>query len=88
MNDQAVPTKKGQICKCINPLPEYSLNEYIVIGSPDTTNAAEKVMVVNIRELQRNAANPSNARKIAINKGELFVLADDLDAYIASWNNR
>lgn len=86
MNDQAVPTKQGQICKCINPLPEYSLNEYLVIGSPDTTNAAEKVMVVNLRELQRNAANPSNARKIAIDKGELVVLAEDLTSYIEAWN--
>ncbi|RWY47480.1 hypothetical protein EPL05_21795 [Mucilaginibacter gilvus] len=56
-----------------------------------TENAAEfdnddDILVVNLKELQRNQKNPDVAERISVRKEELVVVAEDLTAYIQSWN--
>ncbi|WP_128536110.1 hypothetical protein [Mucilaginibacter gilvus] len=87
MNSTLMPTKQGQICKITSDIADMELEDVFIV----TENAAEfdnddDILVVNLKELQRNQKNPDVAERISVRKEELVVVAEDLTAYIQSWN--
>jgi len=82
-----MPEKAGQICRLINPSEDENLDDvYIVAEDPASFDATDNIYVVNLKELQRNIQNPANSQRIPIEKQELKVIADNLEAYIQGWN--
>ncbi len=87
MNKQNLPTKQGQIVKIINPCPDekpaeaYLVTEDVSVYSDDAT-----IYIVSLTDLQRNISTPALTPRKAIKKSEVTVLADDLTAYVQSWN--
>lgn len=83
-----LPTKEGQICEIIDPATgQKSEDVFIVVDNPQLYSNDDKIRVVALNELQRNTANPDMAERILIPKNTLNILAEDLTAYIESWNN-
>ena len=81
------PSKQGQICKIINPLPEENpLETYIITEDLAEYSDDAIIYVVSITDLQRNIANPTKAPRKAVTKSELSVVAEDLTSYVESWN--
>lgn len=82
-----IPSKQGQICKLINPMPdENPLETYIITEDLSGKSDDATIYVVSITDLQRNIANPTMAPKKATTKSELSVVAEDLTSYVDSWN--
>lgn len=83
-----MPAKPGQICKIVSDVPDMEEREvYIVAEDPADFEDDEEIAVVALTELQRNVKNPDNARRIQVAKDQLVVVAEDLEAYVLSWNN-
>jgi hypothetical protein len=81
------PTKQGQICKIIKPLSDENPEETYLI-TEDVSHFSDDVIiyVVSITDLQRNVSNPTLTPRKAIAKSELTVVADNLTAFVESWN--
>jgi hypothetical protein len=81
------PSKQGQICKIIKPLPdENPLETYIITEDLSEYGDDDIIYVVSITDLQRNISNPTKAPRKAVTKSELSVVAEDLTSYVESWN--
>jgi len=82
-----IPSKQGQICKIINPLPDENPAEtYIITEDLTQYKSDATIYVVSITDLQRNIAQPDLAPRKAIKISELELVAEDLKSYVASWN--
>lgn len=82
-----MPTKPGQICKIISDVADMEPEDvFIVAEDPADFDAEDDILVVNLKELQRNVKQPENAERIAVTKNELVVVAEDLSAYVQTWN--
>ncbi|WP_345955271.1 hypothetical protein [Mucilaginibacter sp. PAMB04168] len=89
MDISLIPVKPGQICKIVSDVPDMEEEEvYIVAEDPADFNEDDEILVVGLKELQRNARNPDNAERIGVRKDQLVVVAVDLESYIHSWNDR
>jgi hypothetical protein len=83
MQLQTTPDEMGQIVKPINQTEgERPDDVYIIVDLPDDRNA----VVVSLKALQRNIKNPDAAKRRTLSRTELLVVANDLEEYIASWN--
>jgi len=81
------PNKSGQICKIINPLGDENPDDvYIVAEDPTPFDIEDSIYVINLNDLQRNLRTPHLTPQIAINKGDLTAIAEDLTEYIGKWN--
>ena len=88
MDISLIPGKPGQICKIISDIPDMENEEvFIVSEDPADFDDDEEILVVGLKELQRNIKNPDNAERIGIRKDQLVVVGDDLEAYVKSWND-
>jgi hypothetical protein len=88
MDISLIPARPGQICKIISETPDMEQAEvYIVSEDPAVFDDDDEIMVVSLTELQRNVKNPHNAERIPVRKNQLVVVSDDLEDYVASWNN-
>lgn len=88
MKVNIAPSKQGQICKAVNPLPgEHETEAYIITEDVSVYHYDEIIYVASITDLHRNINNPLLAPRKAIKKSELRVVANDLMSYVASWNN-
>lgn len=84
-----IPTNKGQICRFVNPLADEKPEEvYIVAEDPSLYDEDDTIYVVSLKELQRNIRNPASTPQIPVSKNELYVVAENLEEYIKSWNNK
>jgi len=84
-----LPSKPGQICRIVHPLSDEDPEDvYIVSEDPALFDNYDTIYVTNLKDLQRNIAKPLFAPQIAIIKGELTVVAEHLESYINSWNNK
>ena len=82
------PTRPGQICKIVSVVPDMEPDRvYIVAEDPAAFNDDDEVLLVDLKELQRNVRNPDQAERIAVRKDELLVVGEDLESYIKSWND-
>ena len=82
-----MPTKPGQVCKIISDVADMEPEDvFIVAEDPADFDAEDDILVVNLKELQRNIKQPENAERIAVTKNELVVVAEDLSAYVQTWN--
>lgn len=82
-----IPTETGQICRILNPLDDEDPTDvYILIEDPKPFDIDDSVYVSSLKDLQRNQHQPLLTPQIAVLKGELTVIADTLEEYIASWN--
>jgi hypothetical protein len=82
-----LPSKPGQICRLLHPEADEKPEEvYILAEDPKPFGPNDRIYVVGLKELQRNAGHPGLAERIAVEKSGLSVVADDLEAYIRSWN--
>lgn len=82
------PTKQGQICKLAHPSPDENPTEsYLITEDIASYTDNQITYVVSITDLQRNVANPQLTPRKAVVISELEVLADSLEAFVASWNN-
>ncbi|MEO7214545.1 MAG: hypothetical protein ABIX36_17195 [Mucilaginibacter sp.] len=87
MDNLLMPERPGQICKIISDVPDKESEDvYIVTEDPAQFDGDDNILVVNLKELQRNVAHPGNAERIAIPKNELIVVGEDLTSYVHSWN--
>ena len=87
MDNLLMPERPGQICKIISDVPDMESEDvYIVAEDPAQFDAEDDILVVGLKELQRNVANPEKAERIAIPKNELVVVGEDLTSYVHSWN--
>lgn len=88
METQIIPTQAGQVCKTITSLEDERPDDvYIVTEDPAVINNADEIEIVKLKDLQRNIKDPSNAEKRKVSKNNLTVVGEDLQQYIASWNN-
>ncbi|MDO3643488.1 hypothetical protein [Mucilaginibacter sp. L3T2-6] len=89
MNSTLMPTKPGQICKIVSGIADMEPEEvYILTEDPSKFENDDDILVVNLKDLQRNIKNPANAERIPVRKEELVVVGDDLTSYVHSWNNK
>lgn len=89
MNTSLNPTRPGQICKIVSAVPDSEPEEvYIVAEDPAGFEDADEILVVALGELQRNIKSPENAARESVRKDELIVVGEDLESWVASWNNR
>jgi hypothetical protein len=87
MNSTLMPSKPGQICKIVSAVADMEpVDVYIVTEDPSEFDDEDNILVVNLKDLQRNIKNPDNAERIPVRKIELVVVGDDLNTYIQSWN--
>jgi hypothetical protein len=87
MDTNLMPEKPGQICKIISVIPDNEPEAvFIVTEDPADFDDEDELLVVNLKELQRNISKPENAERISVRKDHLVVINDDLQAYIQSWN--
>ncbi|MES2275435.1 MAG: hypothetical protein V4592_05405 [Bacteroidota bacterium] len=88
MNISLIPSKPGQICKIVSDVPDMEMEEvFIVSEDPSDFDDDDEIMVVGLKELQRNIRNPENAERMGVRKDQLVVVSEDLETYIQSWNN-
>ena len=88
MDISLIPGKAGQICKIVSDIPDMEEHEvYIVAENPVDFGDEDEIMVVALKELQRNIKNPELAERIPVRKDELVVVGEDLESYVRSWNN-
>jgi hypothetical protein len=81
-----IPTKQGQVCKIINPLPDEKSDEvYLVCEDPSIFDDDGTIYITSLKELQRNIKNPELAEQFGITKNELTVIAEDIESFIYSW---
>lgn len=86
MDNLVIPTQQGQIFKTLVPLEnEREGDVYIITGEP--SNKSKSIEAVSLNDLQRNVKDPSRADKKIITLNNLTVVGDDLEDYVASWNN-
>lgn len=90
MDISLLPNKPGQICKIVSDIPDMEEEEEVFIISEDPADFddEDEILVVGLKELQRNMKNPDNAERIAIRKNQLVVIGADLETYVQSWNNK
>jgi len=87
MNSTLMPARPGQICKIVSDVADQEPEEvYIVAEDPADFDSDEDILVVNLKDLQRNVRNPENAERLPVRKDELVVVAEDLEGYIKTWN--
>lgn len=83
-----IPNKTGQICKIVNTLADENPDDvYIVTEDPTPFDLEDSIYVANIKDLQRNLSNPQFTPQVAVTKGDLTVISNNIESYIASWNN-
>jgi len=83
-----IPTNEGQICRLVNPLADENPEEVYIVGEdPSVYDEDDTIYVVSLKELQRNIHNPALTPQIPVPKNELYVVAENLEVYIESWNN-
>jgi hypothetical protein len=88
MEKRVIPTQTGQVCKTIVSLNDERPDDvYIVTEDPTFINEADAIEIVKLKDLQRNIKDPSKAKKRKVSKSNLSVVGEDLQQYIASWNN-
>ncbi|MCX2483260.1 hypothetical protein [Pedobacter sp. MR2016-24] len=61
---------------------------YIIAEDPADFAHNDEILVVNLKELQRNVKDPSAAARESVRKDELVVISEDLENCIKSWNDR
>lgn len=89
MNSMLMPTRAGQICKIISDIADLEPEEvFIVTEDPGQFDKDDDILVVALKELQRNIKDPNAAEKTPVRKKTLVVVAEDLAAYIQSWNEK
>jgi hypothetical protein len=88
MDRTLIPTRPGQICKMVSDVPDMEEEDvFIVSEDPADFGNEDEILVVALKELQRNIKNPDNAERVGIRKDQLVVVGDDLETYVRSWNN-
>jgi len=86
--DRVEPSKQGQICKIINPRTfENPAESYIFVDEIPQSGGESLIQVVSITDLQRNIMNPERSPRKVIRKSNLYVVAEDLESYVGSWNS-
>lgn len=89
MNSILMPSIPGQICKIVSAIPDMEEEEvYIVTEDPAEFDEEDDILVVSLKSLQRNIKQPELAEKISVKKNELVVVANDLNSYVNSWNQK
>ena len=89
MQNNILPTKQGQICSIVNPLPDENAAEtYLITEDVSAYNDDSIIYVVSITDLQRNIANPTLTPRKPVKKSDLRVVAEDLKSYVESWNDK
>lgn len=89
MDMTLMPTKPGQIVKIISDVPDLeSADVFIVSENPSEIADDDDVLVVNLKELQRNIRTPEKAKRISVRKDQLVVVSEDLASHIQSWNDK
>lgn len=84
-----MPTKPGQIVKIICNVPDLESSDvYIVSEDPIDIADDDDVLIVRLKELQRNIRNPKKAERISVKKDQLVVVSEDLASHIQSWNDK
>jgi hypothetical protein len=87
MDISIIPSRPGQICKIVSDIPDMEEEEVFIISEdPADFDNDDEILVVGLKELQRNIKNPDNAERIGIRKDQLVVISDDLETYVQSWN--
>ncbi|MEO3402948.1 hypothetical protein AAFN85_03535 [Mucilaginibacter sp. CAU 1740] len=73
----------GQICEVEDrdPSDVFLITQSDIIASGDND-----VEAVRLRDLQRNLSDPSAVIRVRIPFTSLKIIANDLEAYIESWN--
>jgi hypothetical protein len=65
---------------------EDPLEVYILTEDPLPFDDEDSLYVVSLSDLQRNVHNPHICQQIPVAKNELNVIAENLEAYVESWN--
>ncbi len=87
MNGHLIPTKRGQICKLIDPLPDDNPNEtFLILEDLGQYADNSTIYVVSLADLQKHSADPSQAPLRSVLKKDLTVIAQDFDQFFASFN--
>jgi hypothetical protein len=76
-----IPTKPGQIVKITSDILDLETEQVYIDDD-------EELVVVDLKELQRNIRNPEKAERIPVRKDQLVVVSENLNSYIQSWNDK
>lgn len=80
-----MPTKAGQICRITEVMPDEDPEAvYIISEDPAPFDAEDNIYITDLKELQRNINTPEFTPAIAVPKGSLHVVAENLEGYVAS----
>ena len=86
---QIIPTKAGQVCRITDLMPDEDPEAvYIISEDPAPFDADDDIYVTDLKDLQRNINNPQLTPGFAVPKGSLSVVAENIEEYIVSWNNK
>jgi hypothetical protein len=73
MNTLLIPSRPGQICKIISVVPDMEAHSvYIVAEDPADLNDDDELLVVDLKDLQRNIRNPDQAERISVRRMNLL----------------
>ncbi|MBB5396697.1 hypothetical protein [Mucilaginibacter sp. AK015] len=83
------PSRAGQICRIACPLEDEDPQEvFIIAEDPSPFSDEDDIYIVSLKDLQRNISTPQLASQVAVQKKDLTVIAEDIAAYVDSWNQR
>jgi len=86
-NQQILPTKKGQIVRIYNPMPdEDPLTEYVVAEDPSPHTPHRKILLYSITEIQRTQHAGGLPFGTSVEIKDLHVIGEDLRSWVESWN--
>lgn len=81
MKEQVIPTKPGQVV-----IKKGEKNEqYLIIDEPIAINHDQTLKVCSVTELQRATAAKRHPNFFYVKKGDLSVIAEDLQSFVDSW---
>lgn len=86
---QVIPTKKGQIVKILNPLPDEDPNEsYLVAEDPTPYDNNKRLLIYSITSILRSKHSGQTPLADQVEKGGLTVVGESLEEWVESWNEK
>jgi hypothetical protein len=83
------PTRKGQIVKICNPLPDEDPNEsYLLAEDPTPYDDNKRLLIYSITSIMRSKNDGGIPLADQVQKGNLTVVGESLEEWVHSWNFR
>lgn len=86
---QIRPTKKGQIVRICNPLPNEDPKEsYLLAEDPIPYDNNKRLLIYSITSIVRSKHSGQSPIADQVEKGDLTVIGESLEEWVESWNEK